>query len=61
LSEFSNDMLLMMDGPAYNSDEIQRAIEHADYEFVLQNAMPHALAGNTDAQFFTRTDEQAVA
>ena len=54
-------MLLMMDGPAYNSDEIQRAIEHADYEFVLQNAMPHALAGNTDAQFFTRTDEQAVA
>jgi TPR repeat protein len=43
-------MLLMMDGPAYNSDEILRAIAHADYEFVLKNAMPHALAGNADAQ-----------
>lgn len=50
MSEFSNDMLLMMDGSAYNSDEILRAIERADYEFVLQNAMPHALGGNADAQ-----------
>lgn len=36
--------------PEYNWDEISNAIERADYEFVLKNAMPHALAGNPDAQ-----------
>ena len=39
----------MMVGAAYNSDEILRAIERADYEFVLKNAMLHALSGNVDA------------
>lgn len=39
-----------MAGAAYNSEEILSAIERADYEFVLKNAMPHALAGNADAQ-----------
>lgn len=41
---------LVMTLPAYNSDEIIDAIRRADYNFVLENAMPHALAGNTDAQ-----------
>ena len=36
--------------PDYNWDEVSKAIEHGDYEFVLKNAMPHALAGNSDAQ-----------
>jgi TPR repeat protein len=36
--------------PDYNWDEVSKAIERADYEFVLNNAMPHALAGNPDAQ-----------
>jgi hypothetical protein len=31
-------------------DEVSKAIERSDYEFVLKNAMPHALAGNSDAQ-----------
>ena len=43
-------MLLAMALPHYNSDEILDAIERADYEFVLKNAMPYALAGNSDAQ-----------
>jgi TPR repeat protein len=36
--------------PSYNPDEILNAIQRADYRFVLENAMPHALAGNPDAQ-----------
>ncbi len=36
--------------PEYNWDEISKAIDRADYEFVLKNAMPHALSGNPDAQ-----------
>ncbi|MGA9730510.1 MAG: hypothetical protein WA757_14725 [Candidatus Acidiferrales bacterium] len=36
--------------PDYNWDEVSKAIEHGDYDFVLKNAMPHALAGNSDAQ-----------
>ena len=36
--------------PSYNPDEIMNAIQRADYGFVLENAMPHALAGNPDAQ-----------
>jgi TPR repeat protein len=35
---------------SYNSEEIINAIQRADYAFVLQRAMPHALAGNADAQ-----------
>jgi hypothetical protein len=42
-------MLLVMALPAYNSEEIMNAIQRSDYEFVLENAMAHALAGNTDA------------
>lgn len=36
--------------PNYNPDEIMDAFERREYEFVLENAMPHALAGNPDAQ-----------
>ena len=36
--------------PAHNSDEIMGAIQRADYACVLENAMPHALAGKPDAQ-----------
>lgn len=36
--------------PDYNWDEVSKAIGRADYEFVLKNTMPHALAGNADAQ-----------
>jgi hypothetical protein len=36
--------------PAYNLDEITAAIQRADYAFILTSAMPHALAGNPDAQ-----------
>ncbi|MGA7853539.1 MAG: hypothetical protein WCA15_09450 [Candidatus Acidiferrales bacterium] len=36
--------------PEYNCDEVLSAIESADYEFALKNAMPHAVAGNPDAQ-----------
>lgn len=36
--------------PDYNWDEISKAFARADYAFVLKNAMPHALAGNPDAQ-----------
>lgn len=34
----------------YDFGEILDAIKRADYEFVLNNAMPHALVGNSDAQ-----------
>ena len=43
-------MLLLMAPPTYNPDEIMKAIDRADYGFALENAMPHALAGNSDAQ-----------
>jgi uncharacterized protein len=43
-------MLLVMALPTYDSDEIMEAIQRADYQFVLENALPHALAGNADAQ-----------
>jgi TPR repeat protein len=36
--------------PPYNPEPILDAFERADYGFVLENAMPHALAGNPDAQ-----------
>jgi TPR repeat protein len=36
--------------PTYNPDEIMDALQGADYEFVLENAMSHAVAGNSDAQ-----------
>jgi TPR repeat protein len=36
--------------PDYNWDEVSKAIERADYESALKNAMRHALAGNSDAQ-----------
>ena len=35
---------------AYDSDEILKAFERAEYEFVLRKAMPYALAGDPDAQ-----------
>jgi TPR repeat protein len=43
-------MLFVMALPTYNGDEIVAAIQRADYAFVLKNAMPHAVAGNPDAQ-----------
>jgi hypothetical protein len=33
--------------PTYNPDEIMDALQRADYEFVLENAMSHAVAGNS--------------
>jgi len=36
--------------PTYNFEEIVNAFERADYAYVLENAMPHSLAGNPDAQ-----------
>ena len=36
--------------PNYNVDEISDAIQRADYDFVLERAMPNALAGNSEAQ-----------
>ena len=36
--------------PAYDGDEILKALQSADYKFVLEKAMPQALAGNADAQ-----------
>lgn len=43
-------MTLTMTVRPYNSEEILKAMGRADYEFVLKNAMPHALSGNPDAQ-----------
>jgi TPR repeat protein len=34
----------------YNWDEVSKAMDRCDFDFVLKNAMPHALAGNSDAQ-----------
>jgi TPR repeat protein len=34
----------------YNWDEVSKAIDRGDYDFALKNPMPHALAGNSDAQ-----------
>lgn len=36
--------------PAYNSDEVFDAFQRADYAFVLEKALAHAVAGNADAQ-----------
>lgn len=36
--------------PVYSIDEIAAAIQRADYAFILENAMPYALAENPDAQ-----------
>jgi TPR repeat protein len=36
--------------PDYNWDVVYAAIQRGDYDFVLRNTMPHALAGNSDAQ-----------
>jgi len=36
--------------PTYNPDEILEALQRADYKFVLEKAMSHAVAGNADAQ-----------
>ena len=36
--------------PTYEADEILRAFQSADYKFVLEKAMPHAIAGNANAQ-----------
>lgn len=35
---------------AYDQDQILEAFERADYGFVFKMVMPHALAGNPDAQ-----------
>jgi hypothetical protein len=45
-------MIFSLHGAArfYNWDEVSKAIERAGYEFALKNAIPHALAGNSDAQ-----------
>jgi TPR repeat protein len=34
----------------YNWDEVSKAMDRCDFDFALKNAMPHALAGNSDAQ-----------
>jgi TPR repeat protein len=34
----------------YNPDVVMAAFERRDYAFVLENAMPFAVAGNPDAQ-----------
>jgi TPR repeat protein len=36
--------------PEYNPDIVMAAFERRDYAFVLENAMPFAVAGNPDAQ-----------
>lgn len=36
--------------PNYNPDEIMKAFERREYKFVIENAMPRAIAGNPDAQ-----------
>jgi TPR repeat protein len=36
--------------PPYNSEEVLDAFTRADYAFVLEKALPHAVAGNADAQ-----------
>jgi len=39
-----------MTSKAYNPDEVLAAFERKDYEWVFQEAMPHASAGNSVAQ-----------
>jgi TPR repeat protein len=39
-----------MASTAYKSDEVMVAFERQNYEFVLSKALPHAIAGNPDAQ-----------
>jgi TPR repeat protein len=34
----------------YNADQVMAAFERKDYELVLSEALPHAIAGNPDAQ-----------
>jgi TPR repeat protein len=46
----ARDILLVMVLPPYDSDEVLGAFQRADYTFVQEKALPHALAGNTDAQ-----------
>lgn len=36
--------------PPYNSEEVLDAFQRADYAFVLEKALPHAVACNADAQ-----------
>lgn len=36
--------------PEYNFDSVSEALERKEYESVLQMALPHAKAGNADAQ-----------
>lgn len=40
----------VMSPPTYNPEEIMAALDRCEYAFVLENAMPDALAGNPDAQ-----------
>ncbi len=35
---------------SYNADEVMEAFERKDYESVLRDALPYAIAGNPDAQ-----------
>lgn len=35
---------------AYNPEDVLAAFERAEYQFVLTKAMPHAIAGNANAQ-----------
>jgi len=39
-----------MTSTAYKSNEVMVAYERQNYEFVLSEALPHAIAGNPDAQ-----------
>lgn len=36
--------------PTYNPEEILNALQRTDHKLVLKRAMPHAIAGNADAQ-----------
>ena len=36
--------------PTYNPGEILNAFQRTEYKLVLERAMPHAIAGNADAQ-----------
>lgn len=40
--------MTMVDG--YDPNEILAAFERAEYDFVLRKVLPHAVAGNPDAQ-----------
>lgn len=47
---FASASTRQMSLPGYNWPDVQAAIERADYQFAFENAMPHALSGNADAQ-----------